>query len=381
MDFEFLTAGRIIFGFGAFTRLNEICPSLGTRPLVVIGARHAQSSGLLKKLSPASIFSCGHEPNIEDVAQAVSSAKNAECDFIIAIGGGSVLDCAKATSALLTNDGPIKDYLEGVGTGRQLKNPSAPLIAIPTTAGTGSETTKNAVISGPGFKKSIRHDWLLPKVALVDPELTLSLSPEETAAGGMDALTQLLEPFVGRQAQPLTDALAKEGFTHVGRGLREAFANPSNIEARTSMSLASLLSGITLANAGVAAVHGLASVLGARFPIPHGMVCATLLPSVMRETIEAAAGTLEEKNLYQRFAVFSECLCGDQIHTNEQKISRALDELDSLKAELHISPLRHWGVTSDDLPSIAKQAIGASMRNHPVNFSEAQLVKILAAAL
>jgi len=380
MAFEFATATRIIFGPGTVAQLERLAPSLGGRPLLVLGGA-SERSGLAARLRelcrPAAIAHCAREPRVEDVEQAVAVGKEHGCDAVIAAGGGSVLDCGKATAAMMTNPGTLVDYLEGVGCGLELAAAPVPLACVPTTAGTGSEVTKNAVVSGPGYKKSIRSALLLPTVALVDPELTRSTPREVTASCGMDALTQLIEAYLSRKASPLTDGLALQGIAEVGRSLERAFADPGDASAREGMALGSLVGGICLANAGLGAVHGLASPLGALFPIPHGVACAALLARTVRANLTAAVGTEVEARVFGRFAQVSEALTGKRFVDRTASADAGLATLQRLQHSLAIPRLGRFGVRDADVPQIVAGARGSSMRYNPVELPDDVLAAIL----
>jgi alcohol dehydrogenase class IV len=385
LGFELVTANRIIFGDGCLGQLESLAPSLGARALLVVGGASAERSGLLARLQALlpveALARCATEPSIGNVDAIVSEARAADCDLVVAVGGGSVLDCGKAAAGMLTNDGSLLDYLEGVGSGRTIERPGAPLIAAPTTAGTGSEVTKNAVISGDGFKKSIRSTHLLPRVALVDPELTSTMPEEVTAACGLDALTQLIEPMLSRSANPITDALALEGIRRVGQALWRAYKRPEDREARRDMALASLLGGICLANAGLGAVHGFASPLGAFLPISHGVACAALLPQVIEANLRATRGPLEQR-LRRRFASVAEALCDERFDDQQQAIEVGLAFLSDLQRDLAIPRLKSFGLDDDALrATIIANARGSSMRFNPVELSDAQLDAIVLSAL
>ena len=278
MQFDFATAGRIIFGRGTARSIPELARSLGKRPLYVTG-RRLPMHGISEPR-----FAIEGEPTIETARAGVELYRSERCDSVIGIGGGSAIDTAKAIAALAPNSGDPLDYLEVVGRGLPLQNDPAPVIAVPTTAGTGSEVTRNAVLGvpGSGVKASLRHPKMLPRIAVIDPELTLDLPPAITASTGLDALTQLIEPFVSSRANPMTDVYCREGMSRVAKSLRRAFAHGESIEARTDMSFASLLGGLALANAGLGVVHGFAAAIGGMFVAPHGAVCAALLPHGMR---------------------------------------------------------------------------------------------------
>jgi alcohol dehydrogenase class IV len=381
--FELVTAPRIVFGAGSLAKLETIAGSLGGRALLVLGGASADRSGLRARLERslpvAAVARCAHEPTVADVDDAVEAARAASCDLVVAAGGGSVLDCGKAAAGLLANGGSLVEYLEGVGTGRELTRPATPLVAVPTTAGTGSEVTKNAVVSGPGFKKSMRSPLLVPRVALVDPELTRGVPREVAAACGMDALTQLIEPCLSRGANPISDGIALQGIAAAGRSLSRAVLDPDD-EAREGMALASLLGGICLANAGLGAVHGIAASLGALFPIPHGVACAAILPQTVRANLRAAQDPDGER-LRVRFAQVSEALCGRRFVDRTSAIDAGLSTLQTLQRELAIPGLARLGVGEADLPRIVLGSRGSSMRYNPVELSDDELSAILRASL
>ncbi len=293
MKFEFATATRIIFGAGALAQVGANVKNFGQRALVVTGSNPNRAEKLLASLTAAGIsavtFSVSGEPEISTVERGTAHARNEQCDFVIGFGGGSVLDAAKAIAAMLTNEGALLDYLEIIGKGQALAKRPAPFVAIPTTAGTGSEVTRNAVIASPehAVKVSLRSPHMLARLAVVDPELTYDLPPALTASTGLDALTQLIEPYTCLRANPMTDALCMDGIRRASRSLREASINGKNRAAREDMAIASLYGGLALANAGLGAVHGFAGPIGGSFPAPHGAVCGALLPHVMAANIQA----------------------------------------------------------------------------------------------
>ncbi|HQZ72217.1 MAG TPA: iron-containing alcohol dehydrogenase [Anaerolineae bacterium] len=278
VEFEFATAARVVFGAGSLAQLGPAAAALGGRALLVTGRDVDRALPAAQVLRAAGIavqlWSVSGEPGTADVEAGVLTARAGGCDLVVAIGGGSPLDAGKAIAALLTNDGPPLDYLEVVGRGRALEREPAPFIAVPTTAGTGSEVTRNAVLtaSEQRVKVSLRSPKMLPRLAIVDPLLTLSLPPGVTADCGLDALTQCLEPLVSNRGNPITDGLAREGLGRASRSLRRAWADGGDLEARTQMCAASLLGGMALANAALGAVHGLAGPIGGMFPAPHGAV-------------------------------------------------------------------------------------------------------------
>ncbi len=289
-SFDFATAGRIMAGPGRSQELPGLLAGLGSRVLVVTGADPARHAGLLAGLGlAATVFPVAAEPTVELARAAVAAAREHGADVVVAIGGGSVIDTGKAVAMLLGNGGDPLDYLEVVGSGHAITRPAVPCVAVPTTAGTGAEVTANAVLAVPSHrvKASLRSPLMIPRVALVDPLLTVSCPPPVTAASGLDALTQCLEPFVSVQATPLTDGLAREGLRRAGTGLRAAYADGGDLGARADMAMCSLLGGMALANAKLGAVHGLAGVIGGTADVPHGLACAALLAPVIEANVRA----------------------------------------------------------------------------------------------
>ena len=290
MNFEFATAGRILFGRGTSRQIPALARSLGRRALVVLGGsgrgREALTRGLGEAGVRSVVFHVSGEPTVHLVDLATGLARGEGCDLVIAQGGGSVIDAGKAVAGLLTNPGDVLDYLEVVGGGKPLLEPGVPFLAVPTTAGTGTEVTRNAVLDVPEHqvKASLRSPHLLARLAVVDPELTLSLPPAVTAYTGMDALTQLIEPFVSNAANPLTDGVCREGLARAARSLAAAYRDGSDLAAREDMALAALCGGIALANARLGAVHGFAGVLGGATGQAHGALCAGCSPSSWRPT-------------------------------------------------------------------------------------------------
>jgi alcohol dehydrogenase class IV len=282
--FEFTTATRIIFGPGSLADVGAIAANMGRRALLVTGRNQDRIAPLLEQLHGQEVetilFSVPGEPTTAVALAGVQKARESGCGFVISLGGGSVLDTGKAIAALLANGGEPLDYLEVIGRGRPLRKPAAPFIAIPTTAGTGAEVTRNAVLKSTEHqvKVSLRSPTMLPTLALVDPELTASMPPAVTASTGLDALTQVMEPYVSNKANPLTDALCREGMRRAARSLRRAYEDGRDAAAREDMAQASLFGGLALANAKLGAVHGFAGPLGGMFPAPHGVVCARLVP-------------------------------------------------------------------------------------------------------
>lgn len=390
--FEFATANRIIFGRGSVRRIGEVASSLGRKAFVITGSQALKASGKLEIVQQAlrdsgvlfSLFAASGEPEIETVGRAVERAREEGCDLVIGVGGGSVIDLAKATAALLTNEGVLLDYLEVIGRGQALRSPAAPLLAVPTTAGTGAEVTANAVMKDleSRQKASLRSPFLLPRVALVDPELTHTLPPEITAQSGLDALAHLLEAYVSRKSQPLADALCRDGISRIGRSLVSAYDNGADQDAREEMALASLEGGIALANAGLGAVHGIAAVLGGSYRIPHGVACACLLPSVWEANTRKLRLEETGSHVLRRYLEISTWLAGESGGTQEETIESGRAFLRDLNRHLKVAPLSRFGVQEDDLPEIArKSAQASSTRANPVSFSQEELRQILGNAL
>ena len=380
MEFTFLTAPEILFGPGALSKL----PRLGARALLVLGHDSPRNQELARDVGSlvlvGAVARCEKEPTIAEVDQAVEQARAGGCDWVVAAGGGAVLDCGKAASAMMTNPGSLEDYLEGVGEGLTIDQRPAPLVAAPTTAGTGSEVTKNAVISGPGYKKSVRSPMMIPRVALVDPELTHTMSPAVTASCGMDAMVQCVESYLSRGATPLTDGLALQGVAAAGRSLARAHEAGDDPAARQDMALASLLGGVCLANAGLGAVHGFASPLGALFPIPHGVACAALFPQVLQANLDASQGTEAGPRLARRTARVARTLGATSAPDDATAAAEGIVWIADLQRRLGIPALGGLGITPEDFPALVRGARGSSMRYNPVDLTDGQLTAILRAA-
>ena len=385
VNFEFATATRVVFGAGRLREMREIAPTLGKRALVVIGksARAVQHVEPLLGALPDtgveySTFSVAGEPTIDVVRAGTKRARDERCDFVIGFGGGSVIDTGKAIAVLLTNEGDPLDYIEIIGKGRPFTKPAVPYVAIPTTAGTGSEVTRNAVLGSPRHrvKVSMRSPLMLPRVAIVDPELTYDLPPQITATTGLDALTQLIEPFVSVKANPLTDAICREGMQRVARALRRAFEDGEDAAAREDMCVAGMLSGMALANAALGAVHGLAGPLGGMYNAPHGALCAALLPHVVK---------VNEHVLRQQFSGCADPSRESLLDLALQKdgeVREIVGDIDGLVQALKIPPLSHYGVKREDFPSIVEKAKASnSMKGNPVELGDGELTEILERAL
>ena len=379
MRFEFATATRIIFGEGTAASLPELARTFGTRPLVVTGASTERIAAHISALS-AETFAVSGEPTVELVREGTRFLQAAGCDLVISIGGGSVIDAGKAISAIATNGGEPLEFLEVVGKGRAITVPPLPFIAVPTTAGTGSEVTRNAVLGLPehGIKSSLRSPLILPRIALVDPELTYGLPPAITAYTGLDALTQLIEPYVSSRANPLVDAICVAGIKRVVGALRRAYHDGADRDARRDMAMASLFGGLALANAGLGVVHGFAAPLGGRWKAPHGALCAALLPHGMAANMAALRARAPRHPALERYAEIARLITG----STEAAAEDGVDWIRVLCSELGIPGLRSWGITGADLPDAVKEAARASsMQANPLPLTEAELMVVIGSAL
>lgn len=384
MNFEFATATRIIFGPGKLTEIGPIAAQFGKRALVVTGKQVERATSLFSQLVTQKIiyhtFSVADEPTTSLIEAGVEQARTFGCDMVISLGGGSVIDAGKAIAALATNAGNPLDYLEVIGAGKPLQQPPKPFIAIPTTAGTGAEVTRNAVLASPEHqvKVSLRSPLMLPDVALVDPALTYSAPPALTAATGLDALTQVIEPFVSHLANPLTDGLCREGIRRAARSLRTAYEDGQNEIARQDMALASLLGGLALANAKLGAVHGFAGPIGGQFKAPHGAICGRLLPFATVANVNALQAREPDNPALERYAEVAQMLTDDATAT----IADGVAWLQTLCASLNTPGLATYGLTEVDLDSIVEKSAGSSsMKGNPITLTQAELRHILVQAL
>jgi len=383
MTFDFAAPTRILFGEGRLSECASIAAGYGTRALVMQGGgdRAATLVGQLRARGlHVMVQTMSGEPTATIVETISAEARREGCDVVVGMGGGSVVDAAKAVAALITNSGPVREYLEVVGRGRALSAPPVPFIAIPTTAGTGAEVTRNAVLLAEeeGVKVSLRSALMVPPVAILDPTLTHSLPPAATASTGLDALTQCIEPFVSPFATPLTDAVAREGIGRASRAIARAVRDGQDAGARRDMMLAALCSGIALANARLGAVHGFAAPLGGMFPIPHGVACARLLPTVTAVNVRALARRSLDASALARYAEVARILTGDS--------SAAADDaaawLGRLIEEVQVPRLGRFEVRESDIPRIVKAARAASsMKGNPVVLTDDELAEALGAAI
>jgi alcohol dehydrogenase class IV len=384
MRFEFAAAGRLVFGLGAVHEVAPAASKLGKHALLVIGRSTERSKPLAAELRTSGLSLCfltvEREPTLGMIRRGTESARTHGCDLVIGFGGGSAVDAGKAIAALLANGGELLDYLEVIGAGKPLHLPSAPFIAVPTTAGTGSEVTSNAVLASPEHhvKVSLRSSLMLPRVAVVDPELTFDLPPAVTARTGLDALTQLIEAYVSVRANPLTDGLCREGIRRASRSLRRAYHDGHNAEARSDMALASLLSGLALANAGLGIVHGIAGPIGGMFPAPHGAVCAALLPHGMWTNVEVLRRRAPQSEALRRFGEIAGMLTG----RTSARAEEGIDWVRGICDELRIPPLLTYGINSKDVPVLVEKASrSSSTKGNPVQLSPDEMARVLTQAL
>ena len=380
MHIEFATATRILFGAGRQRELGGLTRACGRHALIIAGRTKERPRQVTEILAAenvaAHVFHLSGEPTVHDVREGARLAREENCDCVIGLGGGSALDAAKAIAALLTNPGDLFDYLEVVGRAQPLRQPSAPCITVPTTAGTGAEVTRNAVLASPEhrFKVSLRSPFLLPKLALVDPELTYELPPHLTATTGLDALTQLIEPYVSHRANPLTDGFCTEGLRRAARSLIKAYTDGHDTQAREDMALASLLSGLSLANAALGAVHGFAAPLGGTYSAPHGAFCAALLPHTMKINIQALRQRQPDSVALQRYRELARILTGSE----DAAAENGVQWVSQTCSALGIKPLRALGVEAAHFPElVGKAAQSSSMKGNPILLTEEEMREIL----
>ena len=367
MAFTLLTPPEIRFGPGEARKLPELAARFGKRPFLVTGGRSFESLPIAPALAGLARIAVSGEPDVVAVDEAVHRCREAGADVVLAVGGGSVLDTAKAVAGLALNSGSVRDYLEQVGD-RKLERPPLPFVAAPTTAGSGSEATKNAVIRVPelSVKRSLRHHLLMPRVAVVDPELSATAPSAVAASAGLDALTHLIEGYVSTGAHAMTDALAVPGIRLAAGALRTQDAE--------AMALASLWGGIVLANAGLGAVHGLVAPLGGRCAIPHGIGCACLLVETMRANLAALRARAPRSPALPRYEEVARAL-------GSTSPEAALEDLSALRRKLGVKSLSSFGVASGDIGPIVAASRGGSMRFNPIELTDAELEAIVRSSL
>lgn len=389
MNYDFFAPAQIHFGWGRFEQLSQLASSLGTRALIISGSRSLESNGVIDEvkhqLSLANITSefittISHEPEVFDVDQTtqILLSKGIRAgDFLIGIGGGSGIDLAKACAAMATNrqSDTVQDYLEGVGQGLKITQSPLPMLAIPTTAGTGSEATKNAVISNqsPAFKKSLRADQMIPNLVLCDPQLACSVPPDITARTGMDAITQLLESYISCRAQPIPQALCLQGLKLAFPGIIEAVEKGSSRMGRENMAQAALLSGLALANSGLGMAHGVAPALGIHCQIPHGLACAIMLPATLKTNRSVCQ---------KEYAEITRHIAPELSLSDVEAAQWLIDTVQSLNDRINIPRrLSELGVPPSHIPDLVASSRGNSMSGNPREISDTELTQILEALL
>jgi alcohol dehydrogenase class IV len=384
MNFEFTTATRIIFGAGRLGEIGGLARQFGSRALVVTGRGLERAKPLVEALHAARVetlvYSISGEPEVGTVSEGAGRAKSVGCELVVGFGGGSAIDAGKAIAVMLTNGGKVEDYLEVIGHGKALEKAGAPFIAIPTTAGTGSEVTRNAVLASleHRVKVSLRSPLMLARIALVDPQLTHGLPPQLTASTGLDALTQLIEPFVCARPNPITDALCIEAIPQAARSLPRVIANSNDADARQEMCVASLFGGLALANAGLGAVHGFAGPIGGMFSAPHGAVCAALLPHVMAINVRALRQRAASSETLTRYDKVAKLLTNDPAATADDGAAWVAQ----LVRDLHLPKLRDYGITREAIGELVGNAARASsMKANPIVLSTSELAEILERAI
>jgi alcohol dehydrogenase class IV len=380
MKIDFSTSNRIIFGNGESKKIADYISSFGNKVFVVRGNNPVYGNEFFKIIESLNLkivyFPINKEPDIELLINAVSLARKNDCDFVIGFGGGSVIDSGKVVASLLNNEGNLVDYLELVGKGLPQKNPSKPYVAIPTTAGTGSEVTRNAVVDVPekNLKVSMRNPYMIPSMAIIDPELTLNLPIQITAMTGMDAFSQVIEPYVCNFPNPIVDMFCRDAIPRASTNLIKAYQDGSNLEARENMSWVSLLGGLSLSNAKLGAVHGFAGPIGGMFHAHHGAICACLLASVIRINIEALMKNSTDNPALRRYHEISAWVTG---YANA-RITECVYYFEDLCKKMKISRLSEMGINRKDFPQIVEKAKNSSsMKGNPVKLSDEDLVRIL----
>lgn len=380
MNFEFATANRIIFSKGAVQKAGKLAKEYGDHLLVVLGMDKAYAAPLFQSLdehfTSYQFFPVYHEPTLRSVQSGVEFAREQEINVIISMGGGSSIDTGKAISALLTNKQDIYTYLEVIGKAQPLEKQPVPFIAIPTTAGTGSEVTRNSVLESTehGVKVSLRSPLMLPRIALIDPELSVNLPPQVSAYTGMDALTQVLEPFVSNEPNPLIDPLCQEGLSRAARSIQDVYEDGSNVFAREDMSLTSLIGGLALANSKLGAVHGFAGPFGGMFHAPHGAICARLLPAVMEQNIKALREREPGNQSLERYIKVAQILTDNPESVAEDGWEWVRNKVKFFK----IPYLSSYGFGKNDyLELINKAENASSMKGNPIPLNKEELWAIL----
>ncbi|MCX6329200.1 MAG: iron-containing alcohol dehydrogenase [Bacteroidia bacterium] len=384
--FQFSSIPRIYFKCGSLSLLPALIKTYGNSVILVTSKQSfidsVYATSLFQKFKDDGIkyqtVIIENEPSPEVIDQNVNKLKKELFDAVVGIGGGSILDAGKAISAMMYKDDSVLGYLEGVGT-KEHPGTKLPFIAVPTTSGTGSEATKNAVISRvgkDGFKRSLRHDNFVPNIAVVDPELTLSCPPAITAASGMDCFTQLTEAYLSDKSNEYTDTLAIEGLKAIKASLVASVINGQDLEARTDMSFAALTSGICLANAGLGVVHGFASSIGGRYNIPHGVICGTLMSVSNELTVRKLRQKPDNQLALKKYAFLGKLFLNEEGKNDDHYIDGFVDHLHDLTNTLKLTGLKELGIKEDDLMDIA---MNTECKNNPVKLDNEELLEILKA--
>jgi alcohol dehydrogenase class IV len=385
LTYDFISPAKIAFGWGRREELGQLAGELGKRAFLVCGSRTLEASGEIDKLTKslervgvgvARLFDISHEPQVEDVDRCTDRLRAQEAgpgDLLLAVGGGSAIDLAKAAAAMATNrqSPTVTDYLEGVGRGLKLLAPPLPLLAMPTTGGTGSEATKNAVISSydPPFKKSLRHDRMVPRTVLVDPELSVAVPPTTTAWTGMDAITQLIESYVSRSARPLPRSLAMGALRLALPALPEAVRNGGSRPAREAMAHAALISGMALANSGLGLAHGVAAALGVHAKVAHGLACAVMLPVALR---------VNRPTCEKELAELARGALGGSWQSDAAAADAFVHAVDELAAAVGVPKrLSELGVRREQVPELVASSRGNSMNGNPVQLTDDDLGRLV----
>ena len=380
MRFEMNFPNKILFGPGVISEIGSDLRQMGRRVMVLLGEKGADPDPILRIVTNDSLdyrlIPLKGEPTLQMVDDLIRQSCEFQPDFVLAFGGGSILDAGKALAVLSANPGPVSDYLEVIGVGKTLSQPGLPLVAIPTTAGTGAEVTRNAVLGVPvlRIKVSLRSPYLLPRLAVIDPQLTYDLPANITASTGMDALTQVIEPFVSLKSNPMTDLYCREGMLRIGRSLKNAYSNGADQAARLDMSFGALLGGLALANAGLGAVHGFAGPIGGMFNVPHGAVCARLLPAVVDANFSVLRRSGGNAAVLNRFAEAAQILTGQSKSTPEDLVQWLANLCDALS----IPRLREFNIKEADFVDICEKArVASSMKANPIPLEMDTLLQIL----
>ena len=381
MEFSFLTARKIVFKTGAVAELAKYVAEFGRNFLVVVDPFFKESETMNNVRSQLESIGAKYtvyaegagEPTVEQVDEVCELAVKNKCEAVIAIGGGSNIDVGKSVAALITNGTPAIDYMEVVGKGKKVTVEPVPFIAIPTTSGTGSEVTKNAVLGSKvhNFKRSMRADSMLANLSIIDPELVKGCPKKVTAFSGIDAMTHLIESYITWRATPISDGLSLEGIGLAGKYLRRAYDEGSDMEAREGMAAAALIAGMSFANSGLGAAHGIGMAIGIAYHVPHGEACGILLPHVMKLNKDAATDRLDK---------VGEALTGRRFDKRGDGAQAAIDFITELNGHMGIpADFKYLNIPKEDIPAIAKASYGTSMSSNPVQLELPQMIEYVTA--